>query len=646
MTVEPAEVGDEGRPEMTEECAPPAATPDQRYFLLMCLTALGVVFGDIGTSPLYALRECFHGPYAVALTEPNVMGVLSLVVWSLLFVITGKYLLYVMRADNDGEGGILALMAVALRPERDGPRQQWLIIAVGLFGAALLWGDGMITPAISVLSAVEGLEVAAPAMRPLVLPLTILILAGLFLIQRRGTASIGVLFGPITLVWFLVLAALGVVQIGRHPEVLWALLPSHAVVFFLQNGAHGLVVLGAVFLVVTGGEALYADMGHLGRRPIQATWLAVVLPSLILNYFGQGALILDDPSTVSSPFFHMAPRWALWPLIGLSGAATIIASQAVISGTFSLARQAIMLGYSPRLPIVHTSQREIGQIYVPSVNYTLMVAAIVLVLGFGSSSNLAGAYGIAVSLTMLITTMLAFVVARGRWGWSFAAAGALTGALLVVDLSFLGANLIKILEGGWVPLAVAAVVYTAFSTWKRGREILRERLEEKSPLWPDFLHRIAQENPAFVPGNAVFMTSNGAGAPPALVHNLAHNHVLHEHIYLLTVTIEPVARVRRERRVKARRLDDRFTRIHARYGFMEHPDIAALLSASDSAVGLDLNHTTFVLGRETLVATTRPGMALWRERLFAVMSRNAQWATTFFGIPPDRVLEIGHQVEL
>ncbi len=629
---------------MTQEHPGP---PRGVYLASLSLAALGIVYGDIGTSPLYAVRECFHGPHAFAATATNVHGVLSLVVWSLIVVISIKYLGYVMRADNDGEGGIMALMALALDPKQ-GASKQWLVFSFGLFGAALLYGDGAITPAISVLSAVEGLEVAAPSLHAWVIPITVAILIGLFAFQRKGTAGIGLIFGPITLVWFFVLGALGVHQIVQYPRVLEALLPTHAASFFAHHGVAGVVVLGAVFLVVTGGEALYADMGHFGKRPIRLAWFAVVLPALVLNYFGQGALILRNPEAVEAPLFLMAPSWALYPLIVLSTCATIIASQAVITGTYSITRQAILLGFAPRIGVQHTSSREQGQIYIPSMSWALLIVTLGLVVGFGSSSRLAAAYGIAVTSTLLITTVLAHIVARRRWSWSLALMLPLTLGFLVIDLAFLGANVLKIADGGWVPLVMAVGVFVLMSTWKRGREILADRLAERGIGW-DRLHAFVEEvSPVRVPGTAVYMSAQPDRVPPAFVENVRKNRAVHEQIVFLSVEFTQTARVSVAKRLLVERVaDGRFLRIKGCYGFVETPDVPHLLDlAILEGVHIDLDQTIFVLGRETLLATERAGMALWRERLFGFMSRNARRAAAFFNIPSERVLEIGSQIEL
>ena len=626
---------------------PHAAPPRGRYLALMSLGALGIVYGDIGTSPLYALRECFHGAHGVPPTHANVLGVLSLVFWALVIVVTLKYHVYVLRMDNRGEGGILALMGLVHTEsgKRTGFRR--LILPLGLFGAALLYGDGIITPAISVLSAVEGLEVATPAFTKFVVPITIVILVGLFLIQRRGTGRIGSVFGPIMLIWFGTLAIMGISGIVRDPSVLAAVNPAHAFRFFVRNGFHGFLVLGAVFLVATGGEALYADMGHFGERPIQVDWFCLVGPSLLLNYFGQGALLVHNPEATSNPFYRLAPGWALYPLMILATAATVIASQAVISGAFSLTRQAIQLGYLPRMRIDHTSAREIGQIYVPGVNWALMLACIALVVGFRSSSNLASAYGVAVTTTMVITTVLAYVASREVLGWNTAAAVAVTAAFLFADLAFFGANMIKVAHGGWLPLLVAAGIFTVMTTWRRGRRILFDRINESAMSDEAFLKSIARRSPPRVAGTAVFMDRTVDGIPLPLLHNLKHNKVLHEKVVLLTIVTEEIPYVSDEEQTEIRELGGGLYRIIARYGFVETPNVPELLANLDlPQLKFDPDSTTFFLGRETLLATERPGMAIWREKLFAWMTRNAQAAPLYFRLPPNRVVELGAQIEL
>ncbi|HEX3774070.1 MAG TPA: potassium transporter Kup [Polyangiaceae bacterium] len=614
---------------------------DNRYLMKLALGALGVVYGDIGTSPLYSVRECFVG--GMETTRGNILGVLSLISWSLIIMVSLKYIAYVLRADNKGEGGILALMALSSSNLRK-TRKYLPLLFLGVFGSALLYGDGMITPAISVLSAVEGLEIAAPSLQPLVVPITIAILVGLFMVQRRGTGGIGAVFGPITLIWFFTIAALGISQIVKYPAVLTAINPAHGVIFLARHGQRGLLVLGGVFLAVTGGEALYADLGHFGRKPIRLAWFSVVFPALLMNYFGQGALLISHPEAITNPFFKTVPPIALIPVVLLSTAATVIASQALISGVYSLTSQATMLGFLPRFSIRHTSAHERGQIYIPSVNYALMLAAIGLVLGFKSSDALAAAYGIAVTLTMVITTILAFFLVRYGWGWGYFKAIALSLVFFIPEMFFVGANAVKIEHGGWFPLIIGATIFTIMVTWKRGREILAERFAEQLLPLSDFYDVIAVELPARVPGTAVFMTGARDGTPPALLHNFLHNRVLHQNIVLLTMTTTDAARVAEEERYKLEKLEHGFCRITGRYGFMEQPDAPQLLIRT----GLihTVEHTTFFLGRENLVATQRPGMSRWRVALFAFMSRNAQPATKFFNIPPDRVMEIGAQIEL
>ncbi|EPR39777.1 Low affinity potassium transport system protein kup [Desulfovibrio sp. X2] len=614
--------------------------------LPLTLTALGVVYGDIGTSPLYALRECFLGEMGLATTHANVLGVLSLIFWALILIISCKYLLFILQADNQGEGGILALMALATHggSERGVGR---LLIPLGLFGAALLYGDGMITPAISVLSAVEGLQVAAPSVQHFIIPLTVAILIGLFMVQRHGTAGVGRVFGPVTLVWFAVLAVMGVSWIVKRPEVLWALDPAYAAAFFMHNGLPGFVVLGAVFLVVTGGEALYADMGHFGRVPIRLAWFTVVLPGLVLNYFGQGALLLERPDAVTNPFYLMAPTWALTPLLLLATAATVIASQAVISGAFSLTMQAVQLGYSPRLAIEHTSATERGQIYVPAVNWLLMICCVGLVIGFESSGALAAAYGIAVTTTMVITTALFYTVARRRWHWSRLAAALPCLGFLVADIAFLGANALKIVHGGWFPLLVAGMFFALMATWKDGRHVLARRMVAGAVPLDKLPTLLAHEPPARVPGTAVFMAGNPQIVPPALLHNLKHNRVLHERVAILTVVTEDRPVVPRSERKLIEPLSGGITRVTLRYGFMQSPNVPrALHDLVLDGWEFDIHDTTFFLGRESLVASGGSGMSGWRERLFAFMSGIARSATAFYGLPPDRIVELGSQVKL
>lgn len=639
-------IGDNQRDRSPEPALHPK-DPRGNYLLILSLTALGVVYGDIGTSPLYAMRECFHGPHSVAVTPANILGVLSLIFWSLIIVITIKYLVFILRADNHGEGGILALTALVTPVRASAEGSRWLLIMLGLFGAALLYGDGMITPAISVLSAIEGLEVATPFFKPYIIPITIAIIIGVFLFQYRGTARVGVVFGPITLIWFLTLAVLGIYHVLQQPGVLAAVNPLYGLQFFTINGWHGFLILGSVFLVVTGGEALYADMGHFGKKAIRLGWFAVVLPALMLNYFGQGALLISRPEAAVNPFYQMSPGWALYPMVILAAAATVIASQAVISGAFSLTRQAVQLGYSPRVDIEHTSVEQIGQIYIPVINWGLMAACIALVLGFGSSSNLAAAYGVAVTTTMVITTLLFYVVARNCWKWSLPAALLLCGAFLIIDLSFFVANILKVPHGGWFPLVVAALIFILMSTWKTGRRILAYRLQEGARPIEEFLKKIQADSIVRVAGTSIFMSGNPKATPPALSKNVKHNKVLHEDIVILTVATEEVPHVPPDERVSVADLGNGFYLMVVHYGFMEDPNIPKVLKTIDvPGLKLDIEHATFFLGRERLIATKDKGMAIWREKLFAWMSRNSREATSFFCLPPDRVIEVGTQVEL
>ena len=592
------------------------------------------------------MRECFFGSHSVPATHENVLGVLSLIIYSLLLVISVKYIAIVMRADNEGEGGILAL--TALLPERTDSRGRWsLLVLMGIFGAALLYGDGMITPAITVLGAVEGLKVATPLLEPYVVPVAVVILIAVFAIQKHGTHRVGRFFGPIMVAWFAVIAVLGIVWLAREPVVLTAIDPRHAVSFFREHGWHGFAVLGAVFLVVTGGEALYADMGHFGKRPIRVAWFTLVLPALLLNYFGQGALLLTNPAAAAQPFFLLAPGWALFPMVGLATAAAIIASQALISGAFSLTQQAIQLGYCPRLDIEHTSHHEMGQVYVPQVNWALMLSTIVIVIGFGSSTALAAAYGIAVTLTMVITAVLLQVVAIERWKWPPLVAYSVTGIFLTIDLAFFGANVLKITHGGWLPLVIGGCLFTLMTTWKTGRKVVATRLTERAVPIEDFLLRVVETRPARVPGTAVFMTAQPRGTPPALAHNLRYNKVLHEHVITLMVSTQPVPHVPAHQQVTVRELGHGVFHMAVRYGFMEDPNVPeAIVRARGQGLELDEEDVTYFLGRETLIVTKSPGMAMWRERLFVLMARNAVRATTFFRLPPERVVELGVQVEL
>jgi KUP system potassium uptake protein len=617
------------------------------YLALLSLGTLGVVYGDIGTSPLYALRESFESQ-DIAVVRDNVLGILSLVFWSLVIVISVKYLGVVMRADNHGEGGILALTALVVPAQRTSTgRRRALLIMIGLFGTALLYGDGMITPAISVLSAVEGIEVATPVLHSYIVPIAVVILVGLFLIQRHGTGTVGRIFGPVMVVWFVTLALLGLPHIVGNAEVLSALDPVYGYRFFAHNGWQAFLTLGSIFLVVTGSEALYADMGHFGRPPIQITWYAVVFPALALTYFGQGAFLLDHPEGVHNPFYRMAPSWAVWPLVVLATAATIIASQALISGAFSLTRQAVQLGYLPRMRVLHTSAAESGQVYIPVINWVLMAAAVGLVIGFGTSSALAGAYGVAVATTMLITTLLIYVVMRDLWHWPIPVAAGVVGVFLVVDISYFAANLFKVPDGGWFPLVIGVGIFTLMTTWKKGRALLIGRLIREDLAVEQFVAAVAGSEPTRVPGTAVYMFSQVGVTPPALLANLRHNEVLHETVVILSVATEEVPRVPGAARATVWEYGLGFFQVLLRYGFMEEPDVPSAMAAiTRTGFGIDPEDTVYVLGRETVLATERPGMAIWREKLFALMARNAMNAARYFGLPTERSLEIGVSVEI
>ena len=641
------------------------ASPTGRRLGILSLTALGIVYGDIGTSPLYALQQVFnskeHSP--ILPTVENVYGVLSLIVWLLVLVVAVKYIVFIMRADNRGEGGILALMALILQQERrrTDSKRRFILISLALFGAALLYGDGIITPAISVLGAVEGLNVVTPTFEHLIVPLSMVILFLLFMVQRLGTGRVGAAFGPIMAVWFVSIAALGGREIAREPQILAALNPWYGVRFFLGNGKVAFLALGAIVLAVTGAEALYADMGHFGKRPIRLAWFALVLPALLVNYIGQGALLLREPTAIANPFYLLAPRAILLPLVVLATIAAVIASQALISGAFSLTQQAVQLGYSPRVTILHTSRSEAGQIFIPEVSQLLMIGCLLLVLAFQSSSRLGAAYGIAVTGTMAITSLLFSVVARGRWNWSLMHVVPITVGFLAIDVALFSANVIKIAYGGWVPIAIAIGVFTLMSTWKKGRMLLNHALNSGSLPLDLFLGDVGRRKPLRVPGTAVFMTSSNDGVPVVLLHHLKHNKVLHEQVILMSVVTQEVPEVKATDRVTLEKLEHGFYRITARYGFMETPNVPEILSrARDSGIKAKPNETTFYLGRERIIIANgerKPGtrrapddvvlprMARWRKKIFVVMSRNARSATEFFGIPPNRVVELGAQVE-
>ncbi|WP_257387485.1 potassium transporter Kup [Tahibacter caeni] len=631
---------------MSSDLTASAPSPAERLRPGLALAALGIVFGDIATSPLYALQEAF-GTHGVAPTPANVLGVLSLVFWSLIGVVSLKYVLFIMRADNKGEGGIMALLALAQRAARGQARLSRGVAALGLLGAALFFGDGVITPAISVLSAVEGLGVAAPSLARWIVPITIVILIGLFALQSRGTASVGRLFGPVMLVWLVSIGLLGLNALLREPQVLAALSPHHAIGFFLANGFAGFTTLGAVVLVLTGAEALYADMGHFGRPPIRVSWSLVVLPCLLLSYFGQGALLIGDPQAAANPFYRLVPQALLYPVIGLAAAATVIASQAIISGVYSMTREGIHLGYLPRMRVIHTSEDTRGQVYLPGVTAALFVLVLAAAAGFGSAARLAAAFGIAVSGTMIVTTLLALLVARRLWQWPRICVLALGAVLLVVDLAFFGANLLKFGDGGWFPLALGLVMVLIMSTWRRGRFLLMQAMRKQKIALADFVLGIAAHPPQRALGTAAFLTGDPNGVPHALLHNLKHNQVLHERNLIVSVeTLDtPFAEPGERRAVEA--LGGGFHVVRLRFGFAEQDDVpAALEQLVLDGEAVDPLRTTFFLSRETIVATERPGMALWRDRLFAYLARNATPATAFFRIPPNRLVELGSQVEI
>ena len=615
----------------------------------LTIGALGVVFGDIGTSPLYALKESFgeHHGHQVPVTPDNVAGVLSLVLWAMLIVISLKYLRFVMRADNHGEGGILALTALVRPPDGRGKGARRVLILLGLFGAALLYGDGMITPAISVLSAVEGTKVVTSSLDSFVIPIAIVILVALFSIQRHGTAAVGRFFGPVMVVWFGVLAILGLPHIVDTPGVFRAVNPILGLHFLISNGLTGFLTLGSVFLVVTGGEALYADMGHFGRRPITRSWYGLVLPGLLLNYFGQGAMLLSHPEHIDNPFYRMGPRWALVPLVVLATCATVIASQALISGAFSLTKQAVLLGYLPRVQIRHTSEDEQGQIYVPVINFALLLGCVGLVLGFRTSSNLASAYGLAVTGTMAITSMLFYSVARHRWEWSFAKAAGLTALFMVVDLGFLAANIPKIPAGGWFPLLVGVLLLIGLTTWFEGRRITAARLASRNMPLDEFIERMTASRMLRGPGVGVYLGSNPTGTPQALASHYRHTGVLPSDVCVLAVRVEDVPHVPRLEQLEHSDLGNGFHRMTIKLGFKDDVDVPGTLAELGTALtDLDFSNATYVLGRETLRVTDRPGMAKWRERLFVLMIRNATTADAYFQLPPDQTVELGVQVEL
>jgi KUP system potassium uptake protein len=614
---------------------------------VLSLAALGVVYGDIGTSPLYVIKTVFDPIYGLAVSEGNIIGIISLIFWAIMTVVSLKYITLILRADNKGEGGIMALLSLASSSVASHPHLRNMLFLIGGFGAALFYGDGVITPAISVLSAVEGLEVATPLLKPYVVPITLTVLIALFLIQQRGTGGIGAMFGPITLIWFSTLALVGLANIGAAPQILSALNPVHAVAFCLNNGWLAFVAFGAVVLAITGGEALYADMGHFGAKPIRIAWYGCVLPALTLNYLGQGALLLSNPLAISNPFYLLFPAWALYPAVGLATIATVIASQAVISGVFSMTKQAIQLGFLPRMQIKHTSDRKIGQIYIPFVNWTLLAAVVMAVLGFGSSSSLASAYGFAVTATMVIETLLTFFVLRYAWKYSWFLAVFATMIFITIDMTFFAATTLKLAQGGWFPLVIGVIIFTIMVTWHRGRQILFENLRSAAiPLQP-FLESLMAHPPARVAGTSIFLTADLDGVPHALLHNLAHNQVLHERVVFLTVALLETPRVLKDDRVSVKSLNNNCYQITVRYGFKDEPNLPyALELCQPYGLVFEPLQTSYFLSRQIVVPSSGAGMALWRERLFAAMTRNASNAAEYLKLPANRVLELGARVEI
>jgi KUP system potassium uptake protein len=621
--------------------------PRGRALVLLFVGALGIVYGDIGTSPLYALRVCFSGQYAVPVEPQNVLGVLSLIFWTLVLVVGIKYHAWILRLDNRGEGGILALLGLLGPESRAGALGRRTMLLLGVLGVALFYGDGIMTPAISVLSAVEGLELLAPVSESVVVPISVALLAAVFVYQRRGTTRIGRAFGPLMFLWFVTIAVLGAIAIAKRPEVLAAIDPRHGIRFLMRTSVEGFFALGFVFLVATGGEALYADMGRFGKRPMRIGWFALVLPALFLNYFGQGALLLGDPAASRNPFYLLAPAWAMAPLLLLATVAALIAAQAVISGAFSLTRQGVQLGYFPRVTIIHTSSAEMGQITISGVSWVGMLGTIGVILLFRNSTRLADAYGVSIALAMTVTTLLAYAGSREALGWSAAKALLATAFFLAIDFTFVFANVSKIPHGGWVSLSVAAAAFTAMTTWRQGRRILSKRLEADTLPLDVFLDGVARKPRLRVPGTAIFMDRVSSGTPPALLQNLRHNKAMHERVLFLTVVTEPVPFVSRRRRLDVEALKEGFFRITLRYGFMQDPDVPrALEGVKIGGRKLDPMDTTFFLGRETLIPHGALGMAVWREKLFAMMSRNSTSAMAFFRLPPNRVVELGAHIEL
>jgi KUP system potassium uptake protein len=614
----------------------------------LTLAALGIVFGDIGTSPLYAVKETFSPDHGIPLTHANILGGLSTIFWALMIVVSLKYVVLIMRADNRGEGGIMALIALAQKAIKG--HQEWRIplLLIGVFGASLFYGDAVLTPAVTVLSAIEGLEVGTRALKPYIVPVTGCVLLVLFSLQARGTATVGKLFGPITMAWFIAIGAAGIYGIVQAPAIIAALNPLHALAFLTSHGTASFVVLGSVVLAVTGAEALYADMGHVGKGAVRVAWFSLVAPALVLNYFGQGALLMVAPRAVENPFYLLLPGWALYPMVALATAASVIASQAVISGAYSLTKQAVQLGFLPRMTIVHTSAKEAGQIYIPSINWLLCAVVIAAVVGFGSSSRLAGAYGVAVTATMLVDTLLTFFVIRYGWGYPLVLCIFATGFFAIIDVSFFSATLLKIADGGWFPLAIGAAVFITMTTWRRGREILFQRLEEGAVPLKGFLDSLFKDPPQRVPGTAIFLTATPDAVPHALLHNLSHNKVLHERVVFLTVEVRDVPWISFADRVTCESLGHGCWRIRVRYGFMNRPDVTRALELC-GALGLEFNlmETSFFLSRQKIVPVHGGiGMAFWRDRLFAAMARNAGNVTDYFNIPTNRVIELGSRVQI
>jgi KUP system potassium uptake protein len=627
--------------------AAPNTDAGKKSLRMMVVGAIGIVFGDLGTSPLYTMSEAFGYEHGMPVTTFNVLGVLSLVLWTLLIVVALKYVTFIMRADNKGEGGIMAMMALAQTATRQYPRTRKLVVLAAVLGAALFFGDGVITPSITVLSAVEGLEVAAPALSHWVVWIAVIVLVAVFLVQKRGTGKVGLVFGPVMCVWFVALGLIGLYNIWQHPLVLRAISPWYGVNFFMHHGAGGFLVLGAVVLCVTGAEALYADMGHFGRKPIRLAWYGFVMPGLMLNYFGQGALLVHNPAAASNPFYLAVPEWGLYPMIALATAAAVIASQAVIAGSFSIMRQAVQLGFLPRMPIVHTSNEEVGQIYLPWVNRLLMVLVVLVVLGFGSSQALAGAYGIAVTGTMAIDTVLFVIVAWRMWKWHPLLVLAVLVFFLTIDLSFFGANTLKIQDGGWFPLVLGLAVFAILTTWRRGRELVLRQLKHSGLALAPFIANLAEHPPTRVEGTAIFLVSDPDAVPHALLHNLKHNKVLHTCNVILNVETLETPYADPDERIELTDLGHDFQKLTLRFGFADDPDVpAALHQCARRGLDIKMMDTTFFLSRETIVAADRAGMALWRDKLFAFMARNALPATAFFSIPGNRLIELGAQVEI